>query len=529
VIVKKFIRLNWVIIVILVFAVVLRFWRLEELTTFGGDQGYDFLVVKKILEGDLTLLGPKIGPYNKIGNLYLGPAYYYLLAPFLFIFREDPIGGAVLTALLSIFAIFVIYELSRKFFSKEVGFIASLIYAFNSFLINQSRAPSNPHLIPFFSILTTYSVLMIIIKNSKSILWPICAGLSLGIIFQLHYLASSLLIVSLLFLVLAKKFKSALYTIVSFIVLISPQILFELRNQFFISSLVIKQLEYGQEISKQDIFLKSIFDSTKSLYSTLIFSNFILIAVSLIFALIAIGILIKKNNKLAPLFLFLPIPLNIIFASLYSAGQPLHYFSTIYPNVAILAGLIFITVYSKRAKTPAFKQRRSWNPRSEGRENHSLQAVGIYKKYKKSIFVRAIIVMFLLIYLILNLSNLKLSRKEGYTMPNGWNLTGMKSASHIIANDASPNDKFNIAATLDGDTRAMPYRYLVEVYGKHPFGVEKYPQADSIYLISRDSQEQIDKYSVWEISSFKPFEISRRWEIQNGIKLYKLVKAQKES
>jgi 4-amino-4-deoxy-L-arabinose transferase-like glycosyltransferase len=103
---------HWPIIVIILIAAILRFWRLEALTTFGGDQGYDFLIVKKILEGDLTLLGPKIGPYNQLGNLYLGPAYYYLLAPALFLFHLDPIGAAFLTVILSLCTIFLIYLIS---------------------------------------------------------------------------------------------------------------------------------------------------------------------------------------------------------------------------------------------------------------------------------------------------------------------------------------------------------------------------------------------------------------------------------
>ncbi len=489
--IKKIIWGHWQFILILTLAAVLRFWRIEDLTTFGGDQGYDFLVVKKILSGNLSLLGPKIGPYNNLGNLYLGPAYYYLLAPFLFIFKLDPIGPAVLSVLLSIGAIFVIYQICIKFFNKETGIIASVLYSSNSFLIDQSRAPSNPHLTPLFSSVATYSMLTIIIKNSKSIIWPIIAGVCLGLIFQLHYLALSLLIVSLLILILTKRIKSTFYVIASFLVTVSPQILFELRHQFFITNQIIKQFKYGQAISGKDIFIGSFLSSIKNLYTTLLFSNITLIFIALIFILVSIQFLIKKNNSVALLFLTLPIVVNVIFASLYSSGQPLHYFSTIYPNLVILTGVVFVS---------------------------------IYQKYKTNAFAAATLLIVIGAYLAANVSNLELDRKEGYTMPKGWNLTGIKKASQIVSSDTNSFDKFNIAATLDGDTRAMPYRYLVEVYGKQPLGVEQYPQSRSIYLISRDDPEQIYQYSVWGIASFRPFKIDSRWPIQNGITLYKLTK-----
>ena len=107
-------------------------------------------------------------------------------------------------------------------------------------------------------------------------------------------------------------------------------------------------------------------------------------------------------------------------------------------------------------------------------------------------------------------------------MPAGWNLKGEKKAAEIIVKDPDSLKKFNIAATLDGDTRAMPYRYLVEIKGKIPQDVEAYPQSEVIYLISKDDRQTIQKYSVWEVSSFRPFSVEQLAEIQNSIKIYKL-------
>ena len=63
--------------------------------------------------------------------------------------------------------------------------------------------------------------------------------------------------------------------------------------------------------------------------------------------------------------------------------------------------------------------------------------------------------------------------------------------------DVESSQKYNIAATLDGDTRAMPYRYLLEVYGTKPMKVEDYPHAEVLYLVSRDSESIINSYTVY--------------------------------
>ena len=213
---KKLILSHWPIIIVLVLAAILRFWKIEALTTFGGDQGYDFLIVKRmIVDGNFTLLGPKIGPYNEISNLYLGPAYYYLIAPSLLIFNLDPIGPAVLTAFLALATIVLIYYTCLKFISKSVAYLASSLYALNTFLINQSRAPSNPHLIPFFAALLILFTMET--TQAKKLLWPSLAGVALGIMFQLHYLAASAFLPVILIYVFYRQAKKIPFFILGFL------------------------------------------------------------------------------------------------------------------------------------------------------------------------------------------------------------------------------------------------------------------------------------------------------------------------
>src|SRR3989338_3911786 len=117
-------------------------------------------------------------------------------------------------------------------------------------------------------------------------------------------------------------------------------------------------------------------------------------------------------------------------------------------------------------------------------------------------------------------------RSSGYTMPEDLTLKEIRNISKIIVEDIG-GDSFNIASTLDGDSRAGPYRYLVEVYGKQPESVENYDKPDSLYVITRDPADAVSQNNLFEIASHQPSNISKVWEINGDIRLVKFSKKEK--
>src|ERR1035437_10265433 len=81
---------NIFIALILILAAFLRLYRIADYMTFLGDEGRDVLTVYGILHGHLTLLGPT----SSVGGFFLGPIYYYFMAPFLWLFNDNPGRGA---------------------------------------------------------------------------------------------------------------------------------------------------------------------------------------------------------------------------------------------------------------------------------------------------------------------------------------------------------------------------------------------------------------------------------------------------
>src|SRR4030042_5978400 len=83
---------NWILIMVLIIGVFLRFYKFTGFVTFLGDQGRDAIIIKRILTFEHF---PAIGAPTSIGQVYLGPFYYYFIAPWLLFFNFNPIGLAI--------------------------------------------------------------------------------------------------------------------------------------------------------------------------------------------------------------------------------------------------------------------------------------------------------------------------------------------------------------------------------------------------------------------------------------------------
>src|SRR6266568_1185891 len=103
------------LLLILLLAAFLRLYKIADYMTFLGDEGRDVLVVYNILHGHLTLLGPT----SSVGGFFLGPIYYYFMAPFLLLFNYNPVGPSVMIGLLGVITVWLVYYISKEFFNGK--------------------------------------------------------------------------------------------------------------------------------------------------------------------------------------------------------------------------------------------------------------------------------------------------------------------------------------------------------------------------------------------------------------------------
>jgi 4-amino-4-deoxy-L-arabinose transferase-like glycosyltransferase len=164
---------------ILLCAFFVRVYRVEDLLRFYYDQGRDALVIWKLWhEGKLFLVGPITG----LKGIYLGPFYYYLIAPFYLLGGGNPIYPAVFLAFLSIVAILVLFILGKKMHSVKAGLFAATIASFSYYIFTHSRWLSNPNPVLLTSVVFLWSLWEIVNHSSKY--WWLVAFLTVGLSLQ---------------------------------------------------------------------------------------------------------------------------------------------------------------------------------------------------------------------------------------------------------------------------------------------------------------------------------------------------------
>lgn len=175
------------LLLIMGYASYIRLEGIRDYQVFLGDQGRDVLVVKRMLvDRDMVFLGPTAS----VGGFFLGPFYYYLMAPALLLSNFDPVGPAVMVALFSIATTYMCYWFGKKYVSPLAGIIGASLFAVSRLVVEYARSSWNPNVLPFFSMLLIISLAKILDKQTKYLnRYFFIIGSCLGIIIQLHYQA----------------------------------------------------------------------------------------------------------------------------------------------------------------------------------------------------------------------------------------------------------------------------------------------------------------------------------------------------
>lgn len=219
---------------IIILAAFLRFYQLPAYMTFLGDEGRDALMIKRILVGhDLPLLGPP----TSVGNMYLGPLYYYMMAVPMAIFWLNPAAAAAMDAVIGVLTVMLVYYLGRQWFDRWAAALSALLYAVSPVTIIYSRSSWNPNPAPFFALLAMFGLYKARQKNN--FLWFILTGASLAFALQMHYLAIILLPVFGLLWIFEffsnrnrHFWTGTLGAAAAFLALMSPLVIFDFRHNF---------------------------------------------------------------------------------------------------------------------------------------------------------------------------------------------------------------------------------------------------------------------------------------------------------
>lgn len=480
---------------LLVAATFLRFYDLAGYMTFLGDEGRDALMAKRILT---TFDLPLIGPPMSLGNIYLGPLYYYMMAVVMGIFWLNPVAAAGMVALIGVLTVALLFFLTREWFGRSAAFIVAFLYAISPVTITYSRSSWNPNPVPFFALLFIASLYLA--KKYNIYRYYLLTGISAGAIIQMHYIALLIIpaggIIWLNELYTLKKNKLSKKSFILnsfgavglFLFMISPLIVFDIKHNF-VNYNAFTSVFFGSEGNtvKYDLFyslsrLWGIFD-----YSLI--TRYITGGNQLVSYIVVIGTVVpllnafvayKKTKKLDYRYFILLtwLVVGLLGLSLIKREIYDHYIAFLNPVPYLLLGACISLIISKKSKIVA--------------------GVGM------AIFV---------ILVLLNMQQNPLRYP-----PNNQLQKTQDVASFIIEKAQGKPLNFALIAERNYDAG---YQYFLELYGHKPKMVPT-EITDQLFVVCEDAVCNPVGHAKYEIAAFGMAKIEESYEYQ-GLQIFKLV------
>lgn len=410
------------ITIILLGSFFVRAYRTTDLMAFHYDQARDALKVWDFWhKGDIFLVGPVTG----LAGIFLGPLYYFMIAPFYLMGGGNPLYPAILLTFLGTVAIYVTYLIGLEIHSRPTGILAAIISGLSYYLILAGRWVSNPTPIFLGSVVLFYCLLKIIKsennkgKSISSTYSPYYIGAAIAISASLQFESASAffyLPIILIFLIWQKgrrpDKKTFIICVSIFFISIIPQLIFSLAHQ----NMLIQN--FANVFTKDQSFKLTVWDviTKRSDYFWTVFASKILPTqekkVWVFLAISILGILswkspIKtKTLKLFLIFLGVPVVGYTFFQG--NHGNMYDYYMTGYYLPMII-----------------------------------LFSLGLGALWEKSIYGKIVVAIFLLWFSQININLTRYYLSAGVDGPTHVSLGNELQAVNWVYNDASKLGEFN--------------------------------------------------------------------------------------
>lgn len=477
-----------IVLTIFLVALFLRLYKISDFLTFLGDEGRDVRVVRDLItKGDLIFIGPQ----TSVGNMYLGPLYYYLIAPALFLSRLDPVGPAIANALIGSLTVLFTWFVGRQWFGKIAGIFAALFFALSPVAIIYSRSSWNPNPAPLFALICAYGIYQVWAKQVNK--WIIPTAISLAFALQMHYLCLLLVPFLGVFWLLSLRsqspnnrsqlVRSSIYGFLAFVLLMSPLFLFDMKHdamnfKAFKGFFTDRQTTINLNPARSDRFLPVMNTIVYDLYlarqNTEVKALFWFLVVALVFTLFS-----TRFSKPA-ILISTWITLAILGLGVYKQHVYIHYLGFIYPAAYLLLGLTFSEVFQKG------------------------------KLYLKVISLVALIY---LVYLNILHSPIKEAPNRQLTITE-------EAVDLIIQQSGGQPFNFGLIAKQNYDES---YRYFFENKKAKMIRGED-GITSQLFVVCEDGDKcQPEGNPAYQVAIFGPAKVAQMWQI-NHLKIYKMLK-----
>lgn len=377
----------FIIILIFILFISLRFYQLEKRISFDWDQEQFSYQVKKILVNNkLTLLGPRV---NNDQGFFLGPYFTYLLVPFYLLSNLHPYALIYFVAVYNFLFFFISFFIIRKIFDGKTAFFFCAFWAINPYLIGFDTIPWNPIFIPFGLLMVFYQLHQV--YRIGKIRDYFILGLIIGFFNNMHIQFFFIFLFSLIFLIIKNIFqkklllKKTIFVFLGYLFTFIPLLIFDLRHNFLnIKTFYNLFFSKNSFISKDrniwwqvfNYFLDPIIPQKNNFYLTKI--------IYFIFLLLIIYLVKKTKNfekKLfaSLLFLWLIFPL---FFFLYGQRPSEYYFVFLYPFIYLTVIKFLLLFDKKRILLIIVFFIMIWLQKNEIKRRLTINFLGLYYKDK---------------------------------------------------------------------------------------------------------------------------------------------------
>ena len=235
-------RLNFIsllVLFLLVAALYVRVFRVDQILGFYFDQGRDANVIWDLThKGNFFLIGPTTG----IAGIFRGPWYYWLITPFYLLGSGNPVWPAVFLSVTTVIAIYILYKFGKEIEGVETGILAIILGSFSFNFMYAARWLSNPTPMFLISMLTVYCLYMT--TKGKQVYWVLTAflwamAMQFGSAAEIFYFPAILIFA----LFNRKNFptiKTLIFSALAFLIVFLPQIIFDYRNDHLLSNNIKK-------------------------------------------------------------------------------------------------------------------------------------------------------------------------------------------------------------------------------------------------------------------------------------------------
>src|SRR6185369_16328479 len=223
---KKYFPL--IFLFILVLALLLRFYRLNDIFIFNFDDEYQANLAWSLVKDFHPIW---IGVSASFTDFYLGPYFTYFTAGILFLSKGDPLFTAYVAAITGVITSCLILFIGWKFFNPLAGFTAALLYATLPLFVFYDQRYWNP----MFNLWVILLMLLSLILIKKSQWWWVFYAVVLGVMFNTHLAPAPLLFVGIwqfLTTKMYKNFKLLFVCLVVFLLFYWPLIVFDVNHNY---------------------------------------------------------------------------------------------------------------------------------------------------------------------------------------------------------------------------------------------------------------------------------------------------------